>query len=173
MGVSSAPVVDEEVDEHVALAGGVDEYVHALPQFKLDIVRTGQGAGPSKVWLAGEGNATLGAVTVEFPMLGHFQIPRDEVAVISVTSAPESARWAGVDLEPGMVMLYGPGMHHTGISPVGFEFTYATFRAPPFEERVRGGMDIPGVGTASVFSSRTLGKSLAAEMEGLVASSSH
>ena len=143
------------------------EYQKGLPHFNLDIVRTGLGSGPSKLWNVESCDSTMASVTMQFPVLGHAHVPDDEVAVAVITSAPKSARWSGVDLHPGMVLVYGPGAHHTGHSPAGLEYTYVTLRVRTLEERVGCGMDTPAAGVVAVFQSIGSGKGVATDMEAI------
>ena len=162
-------LADALVRETASSADGVSGYRDALPQYKLDLIQTGRGSEPTKTWLVEEGGVTIGCTSIAFPILGHFRSPDDAVTVVAITSAPPSARWAGVDLEPGTVLVYGPGMHHTGISPAGLELTYLTYRIRPLAERVGACTSMPEPGTAAALRSTADGRSLAAEMEAFAA----
>lgn len=170
MTVLSGPLSDTRVRAAAKSADGVSGYRDALPEYKLDLVQTGRGSEPTRTWLVEEGGVTMGCTSIAFPMFGHFRSPHDAVTVIAITSAPPSARWAGVDLEPGTVLVYGPDVHHTGISPAGLELTYLTYRIPPMEEGMGRRAKMPEPGTAAVFEARAIGGGLAAEMETFAAS---
>ena len=163
-------LADALVRETASSADGARGYRDALPQYKLDLIQPGRGADPTKTWLVEEGGVTVGCTSIAFPMLGHFRSPHDAVTVVAITSAPPSARWAGIDLEPGTVLVYGPNTHHTGISPAGLELTYLTYRIRPLEERMGACAKMPEAGTAAAFRSKAVGRSLADEMEVFAAS---
>ena len=108
MTVLSEPTSNTRVRETAKSCDGVDAYREGLPEYKLDLVQTGRGSEPTRTWLVEEGGVTMGCTSIAFPLLGHFRSPDDAVTVVAITSAPPSARWAGVDLEPGTVLVYGP-----------------------------------------------------------------
>jgi hypothetical protein len=68
---------------------------------------------------------------------------------VLITSAPPGSRWCGIDLEPGTVMLHGPGARHTGVSHVGFSFSFAAINVQAIEEtadRLKSRLDLPEEG---------------------------
>jgi AraC-like DNA-binding protein len=151
------------------MCDGVEQYRYSLPQFKLDVVRTGVGSGPNEVHSTDRGSFTEASVSVQFPVLGHAHVPHDFVVAMVITAAPRAVLWNGADVEPGMVLLYGPGAHHTAVSPVGLEFVYVTHKVRPIEERARMGRvpEILPAGTVTVTCMKDDWKSIAAEMRDL------
>ena len=113
---------------------GVDAYSGALPGFHLDVIRTGVGSGPNTTRSVSFDDVALCAGEVGFPMLGRTNVADDRVVAALVTSAPQGSRWCEIDLEPGTVLLYGPGTEHTGISPPGLEFVFATVELESLDE---------------------------------------
>lgn len=107
-------------------ADGVDAYSAALPGFHLDLVRTGVGFGPNITWSVSFDDVALCAGAIGFPMLSQTNVTDGRVAAALVTAAPPGSRWCEIDLQPGTVLLYGPGSDHTGISPAGLEFAFVT-----------------------------------------------
>lgn len=105
------------------VADDVDAYSGALPGLQLEVIRTGVGVGPNltRSW-SGNGLAVASG-RVQFPVLGRTSIADNRVVVVVVISAPPGTRWCEVDLEPGAVLVYGPGADHTAISPVGVEYS--------------------------------------------------
>lgn len=158
---------DQDVTETIESADDVAEYHKSLPHFRLDAVQTGPGPGPIKLWSVESRDSTMASVAMEIPILGHAYVPDDEVVVAVITSAPKLARWSGVDLHPGMVLIYGPGAHHTGLSSVGVEFAYLTLRVRSFEGRTNFGADLPAAGTVGVFQLIGDGTDIANEMEAI------
>ena len=168
MSASSVPMSDHRGStQTLELADQASDIQKALPHFKLDIVRTGRGSGPSKLWNVDSRDSTMSSVTMGFPVLGHAYIPDDEIAVAAIRAAPKSARWSGIDLHSGMVMVLGPGAHHTALSPAGLEITYMSLRLGAIEERFGLGVDTAVAGTVAVYQSIGGGNSVAADMEAI------
>jgi AraC-like DNA-binding protein len=157
------------VGQDVVMCTAVEQYRYALPQFKLDVVRTGVGSGPNEVHSTDGGSFTEASVSIQFPVLGHAHVPHDFVVAMVITAAPPATLWDGVDMEPGMVLLYGPDAHHTAVSPVGLEFVYVTHEVRPVEERAQMGRypEIPAAGSVAVAHMKNDWKIIAAEMRDL------
>ena len=122
------------------------EYAASIPGFGVDVVRTGRGHGPNLSRVTTLDNSVIGSAVIYFPMLGIARIPEDTVLINLVTSAPPGSRWCGIDLQPGTVMLYGPGAPHTGITPAGFGFSFVALRVDDTEEaadRLEMKLDLP------------------------------
>ena len=165
--VSTPAISDQSVTETLNSADEIADFQRALPHFKLDTVKTGLGPASAKLWNVDSPDSTMASVTMGFPILGHARIPHGEVAVVVVTSVPKSARWSGVDLHPGTVLIYGPGAQHTGCSPAWLEYTYLTLRVGSLDESFRLGKDMPAAGTAAVFDSGGGGRDVAVDMEAI------
>jgi AraC-like DNA-binding protein len=155
--------------QDVVMYTGAEQYRYSLPQLKLDVVRTGVGSGPNEVHSTDGGSFTEASVSIQFPVLGHAHVPHGFVIAVVITAAPRSALWNGVDMEPGMVLLYGPGAHHTAVSPVGLEFVYVARNVRPIEERAQMGRypEITAARTVAVAHMNDDWKSIAAEMREL------
>jgi hypothetical protein len=112
-----------------------DSYSGAVPGVQLKVTRTGLGSGPNVVASYSGADLSLASARVQFPVLGRTEIADDVVAVAQVTAAPSGTRWCGHDLEPGTVLVYGPGAVHTGVSPVGVKYSFVV-AGLPFLQRV-------------------------------------
>lgn len=161
--VSTPPTSDQDVTEAIEFA----DYQKGLPHFRLDTVRAGPGSGPVRLWNVESRDSTMASVSMDFPIFGHAHLSDDEVVVAVITSAPKLARWSGVDLHPGMVLVYGPGAHHAGHTTAGLDFTYLTLRVRGLGERIGFGTDMPAAGTLGVFQSIGGGKGVANDMEAI------
>ena len=124
----------ESITSQLVVADGVDTYSSALPGIDLDAVRTGTGFGPSTVRSVTFSDVALASGSIGFPVMGQTSVADDRVAAVLITVAPPGSRWCEIDLEPGTILLYGPGSEHTGVSPVGLEFAFATVELNGLEE---------------------------------------
>jgi AraC-like DNA-binding protein len=116
------------------VADEVDAYTGALPGFRLDVVRTGVGVGANVARSLVTDDAVIGSGLIQFPMLGRTDVADDRLVAALITSAPRGSRWCEIDLEPGTILLYGPGTEHTGISPVGTGYSFALIELDRIEE---------------------------------------
>jgi AraC-like DNA-binding protein len=67
-------------------------------------------------------------------MLNRSSMADDRITVAFIRSAPGGARWSGIDLQPGMAVMYGPGAEHQGVNPVGLSFHFAVIELGVLEE---------------------------------------
>lgn len=58
----------------------------------------------------------------------------DRVSIAIISGAPPGNRWCEIDVEPGTVLLYGPGAEHTATTQPGLEYTFGSFRLQALEE---------------------------------------
>ena len=124
-------------------------YASSIPGFDIEVTRTGHGDGPNLTRRTPLKDGLLSSGSIGFPMLGKAKIGENTVLINLITSAPPGSRWCGIDLEPGTVMLYGPGAPHTGISPVGFGFSFVAMNVQAIEEtadRLEMKLDLPKMG---------------------------
>jgi AraC-like DNA-binding protein len=116
------------------VADDADVYASSFPGLDVEVARTGQGDGPNVTRRTEFEDVTLAAGSIGFPMLGKANIGENTVLINLITSAPPGSRWCGMDLEPGTVMLYGQGAPHTGVSPVGFGFSFVAVDVQAIEK---------------------------------------
>ena len=112
----------------------VDGYETSVHGVSIRSMRTGRGLGPNRVLAVGTDRFVATSVDVGFPMLNRTAIADDRIAVAVIGSAPEGARWSGIDLQPGTVLMYGPEVAHVGINPVGLSFAFAVVELRVVEE---------------------------------------
>jgi len=72
-------------------------------------------------------------IDVQFPILSRAVIPENRLTVSVMISTPPSNSWCGIDLEPGLVVIYGPGVEHTAVNPVGTRFVFAVVDLPALQ----------------------------------------
>ena len=113
-----------EAEEHSAAFTGMD----------MDVVRAGRGRGPNTTRILTSGQVTVVSSHIRFPILSRTTTPEDRVIVAAILSAAPGSRWSGIDLEPGTVLLYGPGTEHTATSQVGLVYTFGSFQLKALEE---------------------------------------
>lgn len=118
----------------ISIVDEVDSYARSLAGVEIEAVRTGRGHGPNMAMTTqGDGFVSVVAA-VQFPVIGRTTIAGDSIALAHITSAPKKSRWCEVDLEPGMILLYGPDSEHIGVSPEGTAFEYAIIEWRRLEE---------------------------------------
>jgi hypothetical protein len=117
--------------EILVVADEVDEYSSALPGLRLDVVRTGEGYGPNIARSVVFDDVAIGSGIVQFPVLGRTDIGDTDAVFALVTSAPPGSRWCEIDVQPGTLLIYGPGSEHAAVSPagIGYSFTVVDVRA--------------------------------------------
>jgi AraC-like DNA-binding protein len=151
----------------LVVADEVDAYIGALPGFRLDVVRTGAGFGPNLARSLVTDDAVIGSGVIGFPMLGQTDVADDRLVAALITSAPRGSRWCEIDLEPGTVLLYGPGAEHTGISPAGTGYSFALIELDRIEEladRLQLRLRLPERGSVEALDSTPSVRTLAATL---------
>jgi len=107
------------------VVGDVDGYEKSVAGVNIEAIRTGVGFGPNHVvTTAGDGFIAT-AVSTRFPMMTTTTIGDDRIIAGTIVSAPPGTKWCGIELEPGAVLLYGPGALHTAMNPAGVSFAFA------------------------------------------------
>jgi AraC-like DNA-binding protein len=147
----------------VSIAGDVDVYSGALPGIDLDVVRTGFGFGPNVARSVTSPGVMVASCIVQFPVFGRTTIMDDRVVVGLLTAAPPGTRWCGIDLEPGMMLMYGPGAEHTGVSPAGVAFVALSVSMDHLEataDQLHRRLGVPRRGQVSVAASKPDSRSL-------------
>ena len=109
----------------VSIVYDVDGYSRSVEGVDIEVVRTGVGVGPSLVRSVQTERLVATESTIQFPMYSRAVTGDDHAIAACITDAPPGSRWCGIDLEPGMVLLYGPGAEHTAVNPVGVRFAFA------------------------------------------------
>lgn len=129
-------------------------YAAAVPGADVQAARTGPGVGPNVSRATTFDHVTVASCAIGFPILGAATVAENTALIILITSAPPGSRWSGIDLEPGTMMLYGPGALHTGISPAGLNFTFAAINTPAMQEaadRLELKLNLPDRGRVRTF----------------------
>ena len=101
-----------------------DGYSRSVRGINIRAIRTGEGHGPTLI--SSEVGDTYVATSIRsgFPLLTSTTIGDSLVCAVVIRSAPPGARWCGIDLESGMVIVYGPQAEHTAINPEGSDFAF-------------------------------------------------
>jgi len=116
----------------------VDGYEQSVAGISIKSMRTGPGIGPNTVIAASADDIIATSVDVGFPMLNRSSMADDRITVAFIRSAPGGSRWSGIDLQPEMVVMYGPGAEHQGVNPVGLSFGFAVIELYVLEEHCEG-----------------------------------
>lgn len=130
-----APAGGDNEPAAIAVAEEADDYSRCVDGVAIDAVRMGKGTGPSTVQTTRVRDIIANSNTIRFPMATYATIGDDRVLAAAVTSAPPTARWCGIDITAGMVVVYGPGAEHTGLNPAGLGFAFALIKAAKLEKR--------------------------------------
>lgn len=115
-------------DDPANAAAAIEEstaYERSVRGVEIQSVRTGEGHGPTSVKSDVGAGYVVTSVTAGFPMLNSATVDDGVVAATAIRSAPPGARWCGINIKPGMVVVYGPGVEHTAVNPEGMSFAFA------------------------------------------------
>jgi AraC family ethanolamine operon transcriptional activator len=123
VGPARSPVLDGRVS--FAVVEDADGYEQSVHGISIRSIRTGRGLGPNRVLAVDADGFVVTSVDVGFPMLNRTSIADDRIAIGFIRSAPGGARWCGIDLQPGTVIMEGLGAKHVGINPPGLSFAFA------------------------------------------------
>jgi AraC-like DNA-binding protein len=116
----------------------VGSYEQSVYGIQIRSMRTGLGIGPNRVLAAAAPKFAATSVDVGFPMASRSSMAEDRITVVFLRSVPGGARWCGIDLQPGMVVMYGPGAEHQGVNPVGLSWDFAVIELDVLEELCDG-----------------------------------
>ena len=122
---AAAPGGRSGCDVSVAVVDEVDAYSSSVAGVRLEAVRTGLGVGPHRVLSLRDDRFLFTSNDTGFPFRSTTTIGDEQVAVATVSDAPPGSRWCSIDLEPGAVIVYGPGAEHTGNNLAGAHVTFA------------------------------------------------
>ena len=123
-----------DIEERVVVANEADEYTGALPGLTLDMIRTGAGYGPNVARVEIGEQGTAFSARFQFPVLARTTVGDDTIIIALIANAPTSSRWSGIDLESNSLLLFGPGVEHTGVSPAGLIYSGALLSISTLEE---------------------------------------
>lgn len=142
-------------DDPAIAAASVEEstaYERSVRGVEIQSVRTGEGHGSTLVQSDVGADFVVTSVTTGFPMVSSTTIDDGVAAAIAIRSAPPGARWCGIDVKAGMVVVYGPGVEHTAVNPEGMSFAFAVLAVDDLS-RVADSMqaELAGPGEGEVF----------------------
>lgn len=128
MSRATLRITDAEIlGMHVrnAIAHEATEHTSALGRAQVEVTRTGLGVGPNKVReLTAEGLQVV-STSIGFPVLGRTTFGDRAMIVILIVRSSPGSRWCEADLRPGMLLAYGPGTEHYGVSTPGVAYRFA------------------------------------------------
>lgn len=139
LGTSGGSSLGRQRTQAVSIVEEVDDYERSVRGIQIEAVRTGRGLGPNIVRTTHGDDFVATSVQTQFPMVGRTTISDELVIPVAITSAPPGSNWCGIDLEPGNVLIYGPGAEHTAINPAGIGFSFA---AVPHNELASAANDL-------------------------------
>ena len=112
-------------DVAVASVDEVDTYSSTVAGVRLEAIRTGLGVGPHRVLSLRDDRFLFTSNDIGFPFRSTTTIGDEQVAVVTIFDAPPGTRWCSIDLEPGAVIVYGPGAEHTANNLAGAREAFA------------------------------------------------
>ena len=112
-------------DVAVAAVDEVDAYSSSVAGVRLEAIRAGLGIGPHRLLSLRDDRFLFTSNDIGFPFRSTTTIGDEQVAVATVIDALPGSRWCSIDLEPGAVLVYGPGAEHTGNNLAGTSVTFA------------------------------------------------
>jgi AraC-like DNA-binding protein len=121
----------------VAEARRIDEtdaYTAAVKGATVEALRIGAGVGPNVVLGLPRDRVTVTSSRVWFPMCTQSNIEEGHVLVAFIERVEAESRWCGLPLEPGLVVVYGPGAEHVAVNQPGLHFTFAITETDRLEE---------------------------------------
>ena len=117
------------------VTGEAEDYISSIAGVHMHAVRAGAGNDPTQVLAVIDDPVTFTNSKIGFPMLSRATVPDNMVLVAYVRSATPGNRWCEIDLEPGAVLLYGPGAAHTARTLPGLDVMFAMTDRDQLEER--------------------------------------
>lgn len=132
---AAGTVLRGEVEARVSTSEEADGYSRSVEGLAIQALRVGLGHGPSLVQTISTPDLISNSVLVRFPMLATGAIGEDTILAATVVAVPPRARWCGIDLVPGMVIVYGPGAEHTAVNPEGLSFSFCGVTLDQVEHR--------------------------------------
>ena len=132
------------------VVAGAEAYSEAIGGVDIDGVRAESGHDPTHVLVAEADHFVSTSCQVGFPMLNRTTIDDDRLLVACVAEGAPGSRWCGFDLDPGAVVIYGPGAEHAAINRPGLDFTFAVTAPAKLEamaEQLTLSVELPGRGS--------------------------
>jgi AraC-like DNA-binding protein len=158
-----------------SVVDAVDGYTRSVAGVRVEAVRTGLGTGPNRVLTVQDDGFMFTSSDIGFPLRTRTTVGDDHVIVGCVDAAPPGSRWCEVDLRPGTTVAYGPGAAHTGISPPGLRFKFATIEADrlaELAEQIESPLGLPSRGQVREFTSAPNARAVLSSMLELDAAAS-
>jgi AraC-like DNA-binding protein len=128
------PSEPTSIRERILVSSETDEHAAVFADIGYEAVRTGRGNGPNTTGVLASDDATFVSSLIGFPLVARATLGEDRVSVAIISAAPPGNRWCEIDVEPGTVLLYGPGAEHTATTRPGLEYTFGSFRLQALEE---------------------------------------
>ena len=102
-----------------------DDYSKNVRGIDIKVVRVGDHASPTEIRAATTADWVATSMRIGFSVYSRTVLPANMIAVGAVECAPSGARWCGMDLECGDVVVYGPEAEHVAVNPAGMRFSFA------------------------------------------------
>lgn len=103
-----------------------DNYGSSIRGVAIHANRIGASREPNSVASVSNGSLTVTAAHIGFPISTTADPTDSALFVASIHSAPAGTRWVGIPLHADQMLLYAPGVEHSGVNLAGTSFTFAT-----------------------------------------------
>jgi AraC-like DNA-binding protein len=123
-----------------------EAYESSVAGVQIHSARGGPGGGANSVLAVREERFTSTSCRIGFPTLSWATVPDDHLIVAAITGGGAGSRWCGIDLAPGAVLLYAPGVEHVASNLPGLSFTFASTTLEQIGVMAEGlglGLDLP------------------------------
>lgn len=102
-----------------------DDYSKTVRGIDIKAVRVAGETMPTEIQSSVTPGWVATSMKIGFSVLSRTTLPDDQIGVGVIEYAPRGARWCGIDLEGGDVVVYGPEAAHTAVNPAGMRFSFA------------------------------------------------
>jgi AraC-like DNA-binding protein len=116
----------EPVVARASLVTEADDYTRSVRGIDIEAIRAGPGTTSTEIRSVVSQDYVASSLRIGFPVFSRTTLPDNTIGVATISSTPPGARWCGIDLSAGDVLIYGRGAEHLAVNPVGMRFAFAT-----------------------------------------------
>lgn len=134
------------VSVSLSTVADADGYNRSVAGIQIEAIRAGPGSGENAVLAIQDDRFVSSSCRFGFPMFSRTTVGDDRMIVAHINSTVPGSRWCGIDLEPGAVLIYGPGVEHAAVNNPGLSFTFVTTTLKCLQaqaEQLRSSIDLP------------------------------
>ena len=102
-----------------------DDYSRTVRGIEIEVIRIRGEVSPTEIRSSAAADWVATSMRIGFSVFSRTALPSDQIGVGVIETAPRGARWCGIDLEQGDVVVYGPEAEHVAVNPAGMRFSFA------------------------------------------------